>query len=111
MSYIIEKFIDGDTYLEESNVGSLDESRVLRWKSNDACLMRDALEELYDGGYITAGVLQDTNAARDVENTLAIARYVEMRERDGYSDEEMFGMRSAFGDEPVMDVLTGKRIA
>ena len=41
---------------------------------------------------------------------VAIAQYVERRERHGYGEEERAEIRAEFGDEPVVDILTGRRI-
>ena len=41
----------------------------------------------------------------------AIAEYVAYREKHGYSEEELFEMRAAFGPgEKVVNVLTGQEI-
>ncbi len=40
----------------------------------------------------------------------AIAAYRAMRAEHGYSAEERYEMRAAFGSEPVVDILTGKKV-
>jgi hypothetical protein len=40
-----------------------------------------------------------------------LKRYIENRQKYGYSDEELFEMRASFGeDEKVVDVFTGQTI-
>ncbi len=49
------------------------------------------------------------NAAR-YKDALAIARYISFREKNGYSKEELAELKSEFGNDEVVDVLTGKAI-
>jgi hypothetical protein len=40
-----------------------------------------------------------------------LKRYIESRQKYGYSDEELFEMRASFGeDEEVVDIFTGQTI-
>jgi hypothetical protein len=40
-----------------------------------------------------------------------LKRYIENRQKYGYSDEELFEMRASFGeDEEVVDIFTGQTI-
>ena len=40
-----------------------------------------------------------------------LKRYIENRQKHGYSDEELFEMRASFGeDEEVVDIFTGQTI-
>lgn len=40
-----------------------------------------------------------------------LKRYIESRQKHGYSDEELFEMRASFGeDEEVVDIFTGQTI-
>ena len=40
-----------------------------------------------------------------------LKRYIENRQKYGYSDEELFEMQASFGeDEEVVDIFTGKTI-
>ena len=49
--------------------------------------------------------------ARKIEDLAFLEQYVANRQKYGYSDEEKFEMRAAFGDEEVVDVFTGKVVA
>lgn len=41
----------------------------------------------------------------------ALTRYIESRNKHGYSDEELFEMEASFGpDEEIVDIFTGKTI-
>ena len=41
----------------------------------------------------------------------AIKQYIDMRAKNGYSDEELFEMQASFGpDEKVVDIFTGQTI-
>jgi len=47
----------------------------------------------------------------DLKDLDALTRYIESRNKYGYSDEELFEMEASFGpDEVVVDVFTGKTI-
>ena len=41
----------------------------------------------------------------------AIKQYIDIRAKNGYSDEELFEMQASFGpDEEVVDIFTGQTI-
>jgi len=47
----------------------------------------------------------------DLKDLEALTRYIENRNKYGYSDEELFEMEASFGpDEEVVDLFTGKTI-
>jgi len=47
----------------------------------------------------------------DIKDLEAITRYIENRQKYGYSDEELFEMEASFGpDEEVVDIFTGQTI-
>jgi hypothetical protein len=47
----------------------------------------------------------------NIKDLEAITKYIENRQKYGYSDEELFEMEASFGpDEVVVDVFTGKTI-
>ena len=65
MSYIIDSF--KDTYFTDDN--------ALRWKSNNRCLMSDAMEELFLADKVTEMVVRATKIARDKENEEFLERW------------------------------------
>ena len=65
MSYILDSF--KDTYFTDDN--------ALRWKSNNRCLMSDAMEELFLADKVTEMVVRATKIARDKENEEFFAEY------------------------------------
>ena len=48
--------------------------------------------------------------SKNKEDAEFLDQYIANRQRYGYSDEEKFEMRAAFGDEEVVDIFTGKSI-
>ena len=53
----------------------------------------------------------EQQAAYDVESSRSIASYKAARAKHGYSDEERFEMRAAFGPgAEVVDCLTGQKV-
>ena len=65
MSYILDSF--KDTYFTDDN--------ALRWKSNNRCLMSDAMEELFLADKVTEMVVRATKIARDKENEEFLEEY------------------------------------
>jgi hypothetical protein len=49
-------------------------------------------------------------AVRKIEDAKFLEQYIANRQKYGYSDEEKFEMRAAFGDEEVVDIFTGERV-
>lgn len=104
----IEELEEIKRYLIDGCI-TIDRDGVARNKMGKA-LMADVVEKL---SYVTDRVdVEATNNARDEENTRDIAAYRESRRADGYSAEELFEMRAAFGEgTTVVDILTGEAIA
>ena len=86
------------------------DNNVIRWVSNDTVPPKDILAELCVAGYITSECLYDSIATKNKEDAEFLDQYIANRQRYGYSDEEKFEMRAAFGDEEVVDIFTGKSI-
>ena len=86
------------------------DGNVVRWISNNKIPFADTLAELLDDGVITTTQMRASVKQRAVEDALAIARYISFREKNGYSEEELAEIKSEFGDEEAVDVLTGKAI-
>jgi hypothetical protein len=58
--------------------------------------------------HINITTLENNMDLRDLD---ALTRYIESRNKHGYSDEELFEMEASFGpDEEVVDIFTGKTI-
>jgi hypothetical protein len=62
--------------------------------------------------YLTDVVLAFTKEKIVEDKDLSVLkRYIENRQKYGYSDEELFEMRASFGeDEEVVDIFTGQTI-
>lgn len=88
----------------------IDVNNVARWNSNDQVPPRDILADLCVAGYITREQIYDSLTAKEAEDTAFLEQYVANRKQYGYSDEEKFEMRAAFGDEEVVDMFTGKKV-
>ena len=75
-----------------------------RWKTSDNCLPSEVFEE--------AGMQAPASQKeqRDLEAKKFADAYRAHREKNGYSEEELAGMKAAFGNEEVVDVITGKTV-
>lgn len=94
---------------EEFNDAEVDDRGVARWKSNgnvppDDCLCDwDELGLQFD--------IEESRRERERQLDKFAAEYRRNRRKRGYSSEELFEMRAAFGEgETVVDVITGERI-
>ena len=88
----------------------VDKNNVVRWNSDDQVPPRDILAELCVVGYITREQIYDSLTAKEAEDKVFLEQYVANRKQYGYSDEEKFEMRAAFGYEEVVDLFTGLRV-
>jgi hypothetical protein len=61
--------------------------------------------------YLTDAVSAFTKEKIVEDKYSVLKRYIENRQKYGYSDEELFEMRASFGeDEEVVDIFTGQTI-
>lgn len=89
----------------------IDANDVVRWNSNNQVPFDDMLTN-----FLLADLIDQDNwlasiNAREAEAKKSIQEYVANRQKYGYSDEEKFEMRAAFGNEKVVDIFTGKEVA
>lgn len=89
----------------------VDGSGVVRWNSNDQVPFDDMLTNFLIADYIDQDNVIASMNARKAEAAIAIQAYVDNRKQYGYSDEEKFEMRAAFGGEEVIDMFTGELVA
>lgn len=94
-------------YIDETNSES---GSVVRWSSSNNIPFPDMLERFLLAGLITHTEMGNSIAYRKVEDAKHIAQYIENRKKYGYSNEELFEIRAAFGDEEVVDLFTGEVI-
>lgn len=93
---MVDKF-DTDTYIEEG---------IVRWKDSNNIPLTDILElwEHFNKPFS----YERTIEVRNKETIEMLNKY---RENKTYSQEELFEMKSAFGEnETIVDVITGKEI-
>lgn len=89
----------------------VDTNGVVRWNSNDQVPFDDMLTTFLVRGFIEQeNVIMSMNT-RKAEAAKAIESYVANRQKYGYSDEERFEMRAAFGGEEVVDIFTGEVVS
>lgn len=105
-----ENYIMFKTAKDHFDQAYIDSSNVIRWKSSDNVPPKDILADLCVAGLITSEVLYDSIATKNKEDAKFLDQYVANRAKYGYSDEEKFEMRAAFGDEEVIDIFTGERV-
>lgn len=83
---------------------------VIRWVSNNSIPPQEYMDWLYNNDYIGYGWYVKSNALRTVEKFKIVENYRKQMENHVPDDEEMFEMRSAFGEgTTVVNVITGKR--
>lgn len=89
----------------------IDQAGVVRWISSNNIPFMDMLTDFLVAGLIDQDTVINSDKTRKAEDAKFIAEYVSFRKTNGYSDEELFEMRAAFGaGEQVVDVFTGRTI-
>ncbi len=88
----------------------VDGSGVVRWNSNDQVPFDDMLTQFLIEDLIDSQTVVNSMKTRKTEAAISIQAYVDNRKQYGYSDEEKFEMRAAFGDEEVVDLFTNLRV-
>lgn len=101
------KYTKADFYIDETNS---DFGPVVRWNSNDSIPFGDMLTEFLVAGFIDQETVVNSLNARKIEDKVFLEQYAANRKKFGYSDEEKFEMRAAFGDEEVVDIFTGLKV-
>ena len=86
------------------------DGNVVRWISSNNIPFSDIMAELLAAGVITNDHVEASRKQKAVEDAQSILRYMEFREKNGYSAEEIAEIKAEFGNEEVVDVLTGKAI-
>ena len=94
-------------YIDETNEVS---GPVVRWVSSNNIPFPDMLERFVLSGEITETEMANSLVQRKIEDAAAIEMYIANRQQYGYSPEELFEMKAAFGDEEVVDIFTSKTI-
>ncbi len=84
---------------------------VIRWNSNDRVPPTELLELWAYVGIIDRYVYFKSLEVRDAEQSKSIQEYKEARAKQGYSQEQLFEMRAAFGaGATVVNAVTGEKI-
>ena len=83
----------------------------VRWVSSNNICPTDILEMAVVDGTITWEMFERSTKQNSIETREYFAQYTAMREKRGYSEEEQMEMKAAFGDEEVVDFITGKVVA
>jgi hypothetical protein len=92
-------------YFEEANVVD----GVVRWNSNGKVPPQDLLELWAYVGFNFS--LERSMEVRDAEQSEFFKQYREERANQGYSQEQLFEMRAAFGaGATVVNAITGEKI-
>ena len=101
MSYILDSF--KDTYFTDNN--------ALRWKSNNRCLMSDAMEELFLADKVTEMVVRATKIARDKENEEFLEEYRKAqanRTADEIAEQRMEARAAMGPGVEMVNIITGE---
>lgn len=104
MSYVVEKYKKEEVHMQGLAVGwyfeETDEFRPL---------MTDAVMELYLAGLIDEDIVYATAQAREAHEEEVLKDYIENHSFAEYSEEDVFEMKAAFGEnEDVTNVFTGE---
>lgn len=109
MSYVTDKFHQGEVYFRGNVAG---------WYVGGEFrpLMDDAVQELFERGWITAECVAHTNAARNEQVRQMLDDYAAQQERfwndpefEQARQEQLAEMRAAFGPgATVVNAITGK---
>jgi hypothetical protein len=88
-----------------------DANGVIRWASNNSVPPIDILELAFVDGKISEQTLQISLDTKKAEDNAFIESYIQMRQKHGYSEEELFEMEASFGsNETIVDIFTGQTI-
>lgn len=82
---------------------------AILWKSSYNYLPDDYCEKLEYGGYNFSR--EATKIKREIQDNKFIEEYRESMKNHVYSEEELYEMKNAFGEDAcVVDIITGKKI-
>jgi hypothetical protein len=88
-----------------------DANGVIRWNSNNSVPPRDILELAWIDGKISEQTLTISLATKSEEDDAFLKQYILMRQKNGYSEEELCDINANFdSSETVVDVITGQII-
>ncbi len=88
-----------------------DANGVIRWNSNNSVPPRDILELAWIDGKISEQTLIISLATKSEEDDAFLKQYILMRQKNGYSEEELCDINANFDpSETVVDVITGQII-
>lgn len=106
MSYMIDKWNQGEVHIQDGACGWLFDSGEFR------PLMSDAMQELKDAGLVDQQTVTRTSVARDIHTTAFLKEYTVAQKNRSAEQirEERFEARAAFGPgETVVNVITGEK--
>jgi hypothetical protein len=90
---------------------NIDNNGVIRWNSSGNVPPADILAEFLAAGMVSPEEVLRSTAMKEEEDTAFLRAYIARRQKTGYSEEEMYEMRAAFGPgETVVDMFTGQEI-
>lgn len=84
----------------------IDNTGAYRWIKSNNVVPNDILVQ----ANVDASTLKITARERLIEQGKVLKAYIAHRAENGYSREERYEMKAAFGNESVIDVFTGKEI-
>lgn len=90
---------------------TIDTNGVVRWNSSNNVPPDDILTEFLLANIISQEEVLRSISKRKEEDIAFLEAYVARRKKYGYTDEEKFEMRAAFGGEEVVDFLTGLKVS
>jgi len=104
MSYIIDRFNEGEVKFQDGAAGWLFDSGEFR------PLMDDAMAELLDADLVSQETVDITRNARDIYVEKSLQEYVRAqaaRSPEQIAEEQAMA-RAALGDVPITNIITGE---
>lgn len=87
----------------------VEEDGAIRWISSGNYIPDDFCEKLEYGGYNFSR--EATKIKKDIQQSKFVEEYRESMKNHVYSEEELYEMKSAFGEGTcIVDIITGKKI-
>jgi hypothetical protein len=85
----------------------IDSNNIVRWESSKRVPFTDKLTEFLVKGLVTSEQVVNSIRVREEEEAKTIADYIARRKKTGYTEEEKYELKAAFGNEEVINLFTG----
>ena len=94
----------------EKNDFYIREDGSVRWIMSDNMVPCDIMEMAVVDGTLTIDQRNKAEELRIIEDELFLKNYINFRQKNGYSEEELMEINAEFGDDEPVDIFTGREI-